>query len=136
ARSYVFSTGVHAALAAAVPDSVRLVEAADDARARVRAHRAVLADALPRGRLASSDPSVPVLPIVLGEPARALAVSHALRRRGFFVQAIRPPTVPVGTARLRLVPIATHDEADIAAAAAALSDALSRDDAALEDLGR
>jgi 8-amino-7-oxononanoate synthase len=136
ARSYVFSTGVHAALAAAIPESVRLVRAADDARARVRAHRALLADAVPRGRLASSEPSVPVLPIVLGEPARALAVSHALRRCGFFVQAIRPPTVPVGTARLRLVPIATHAAADIAAAATALTDVLSRDEASLEEAGR
>ncbi len=127
ARSYVFSTGVHAALAAVVPALVGWVQNADAARERVRRHRAVLADAASqRARVGiGADAGVPVLPVILGEPTRALAVSAALRRRGIFVSAIRPPTVPTGTARLRLVPIATHDDADIALAAAALADVLA-----------
>jgi glycine C-acetyltransferase len=126
ARSYVFSTGIHAALAAVVPDVVEWVRSADDARARLRAHRAVLAAALPAGFAPPPDAFTPILPVVLGDGARALAVSSALGDRGFFAQAIRPPTVPAGTARLRLVPIATHTDEDIASAAAALSDVLTR----------
>jgi 8-amino-7-oxononanoate synthase len=126
ARSYVFSTGIHAALAAVVPDAVRWVQEADAARARLRAHREVLAGALLAGFARPPEEFTPILPIVLGEGARALAVSSALRERGFFAQAIRPPTVPPGTARLRLVPIATHTDADIASAAAALTEVLAR----------
>jgi 8-amino-7-oxononanoate synthase len=126
ARSYVFSTGIHAAVAAVVPAVVDWVREADDARERLRAHRATLASALPAGFARPPEDFTPILPVVLGDGARALTVSGALRDRGFFAQAIRPPTVPVGTARLRLVPIATHADADIASAAGALSDVLSR----------
>lgn len=126
ARSYVFSTGIHAALAAVVPQLVRWVAEADDARARLRQHRDVLAAALPAPYARSSEEFAPILPVVLGEGARALEVSAALRDLGLFAQAIRPPTVPHGTARLRLVPIATHSADDIAAAAAALADVLGR----------
>ncbi|MFO0712849.1 MAG: 8-amino-7-oxononanoate synthase [Sandaracinus sp.] len=130
ARSYVFSTGIHAALAAVVPRVVGWVAEADDARARLRRHRATLAQAVPDELLGASDARpdarVPVLPVVLGEGARALAVSAALRERGVFGQAIRPPTVAHGTARLRLVPIATHTPDDIARAAEALGDILRR----------
>jgi 7-keto-8-aminopelargonate synthetase-like enzyme len=86
----------------------------------------VLAGALLAGFARPPEEFTPILPIVLGEGARALAVSSALRERGFFAQAIRPPTVPPGTARLRLVPIATHTDADIASAAAALTEVLAR----------
>jgi 7-keto-8-aminopelargonate synthetase-like enzyme len=54
-----------------------------------------------------------VVPWVLGDPARAMAVSHQLAQRGFDVRAIRPPTVPRGTARLRLTVSASHAPADI-----------------------
>jgi len=118
ARAYVFSTAIHTALADVIPDLVELVRSADPARARLRAHRDLLADALPRHR-ATTEPhaSVPILPVIVGDATRALRVSAALAERGLFVQAIRPPTVAPGTARLRIVPIASHAEGDIAEAA-------------------
>lgn len=127
ARSYIFSTGMHAALAAIIPAAVTWVRAADDARTRLRAHRATLTRAVPSSFLSSSAPpdtSIPVLPVLLGDSARALAVAAALRERGVFGQAIRPPTVAPGAARLRLVPIATHSDADIARAADVLHEVL------------
>jgi 8-amino-7-oxononanoate synthase len=60
---------------------------------------------------------------VLGVEARALAVSAALRARGIWVPAIRPPTVPPGSARLRVTLSADHRPADIAALADALAEA-------------
>ena len=61
-----------------------------------------------------------IVPIVLGEPKRTLAVSAALEEAGFLVGAIRPPTVPPGTSRLRVTFSAAHGEADVAALAEAV----------------
>ena len=55
----------------------------------------------------------PIQPIVLGTAARAVAVSEALWQRGFWVTAIRPPTVPEGTARLRITLSAAHRDEQI-----------------------
>ena len=125
ARAYVFSTAMHSALADVIPDLVELVRTADPARARLRAHRDVLAAALPRAR-ATPEPhaSIPILPVLVGDATRAVRVSAALAERGVFVQAIRPPTVPAGTSRLRIVPIASHEDGDIAEAARIFRDVL------------
>jgi 8-amino-7-oxononanoate synthase len=61
--------------------------------------------------------------VILGDEARALAVSAALRARGFWVPAIRPPTVPPGSARLRVTLSAEHGADDVAALADALAEA-------------
>jgi 8-amino-7-oxononanoate synthase len=55
----------------------------------------------------------PIQPLVLGEAERALAWAQALRARGILVPAIRPPTVPRGSARLRITLSAAHEEADV-----------------------
>jgi 8-amino-7-oxononanoate synthase len=73
----------------------------------------------------------PIVPLLLGDNARALAAAERLAALGFDVRAIRPPTVPPGTARLRISVHADHSEAEIDALAAALADALGT----LEELG-
>jgi 8-amino-7-oxononanoate synthase len=65
----------------------------------------------------------PIVPILLGSDGRALAVSAALAARGIFVPAIRPPTVPVGSARLRITLSASHGRSDLLALVAALAEA-------------
>ena len=125
ARTYVFSTGLHAALAAVLPAVIGWVSEANAARTQLRAHRNKLAAAVPaRLRIPSGD-LAPILPVLLGDGARALAASAALAERGFFAPGIRPPTVPPGTARLRLVPIATQSDDEISAAAHALAEVLA-----------
>ena len=62
----------------------------------------------------------PIVPIILKDEARALAASRELEARGFLVSAIRPPTVPVGTARLRVTLSAAHSAAQVDALLAAL----------------
>ena len=55
----------------------------------------------------------PILPLLVGDDERALTFSAELLKQGIFVPAIRPPTVPVGMSRLRIVPTASHSSADV-----------------------
>ena len=57
--------------------------------------------------------SSPIQPLLVGDPARALALSRALEERGLLIGAIRPPTVPEGTSRLRITLTAAHRAADV-----------------------
>jgi 8-amino-7-oxononanoate synthase len=119
ARTFIYTTGLPPPVAAAARASVDLVAGpeGDARRAAVFALVDRLAQALGR---ASRPPAGPIFPIVLGSDARALAVSSALRARGIFVPAIRPPTVPEGSARLRVTLSAAHQPSDVDALAAAL----------------
>ena len=81
--------------------------------------------ALNSGKLHGAGLAVPnvdsqILPVRLGDPRRAAAVAERLLERGFYLAAIRPPTVPQGTSRLRLSLMATHTESEIAQLAEAL----------------
>jgi len=116
ARSHVFSTAPPAWLAHAARLSLSRLEGASSERDRLHAHARRLHHAL--GQLGFSVPPAsawlgPILPVLLGSPARALEASARLFDLGVFVQAIRPPTVAPGTSRLRLTPMATHTEADV-----------------------
>ena len=102
ARPFVFSTAPPPAVAAAIEASLAIVSAEPERRrglrAKARRMRARLADAglpVPAG-------DSPIVPILLGSVKRAEAVATALQAEGFDVRAIRPPTVPAGTARLRI----------------------------------
>ena len=113
ARPFVFSTAAPPAVAEAIGTSLDIVRSEPDRRARVlersRYARARLAAA---GVEVSADPS-PIVPILIGDNAQAVAVASALQREGFDIRAIRPPTVPDGTARLRLSVHASLEEATI-----------------------
>jgi 8-amino-7-oxononanoate synthase len=103
ARSFVFSTAPSPLLCRLTLSQVRAARAADGARARLHARSAELRNALASRGLASLPGALgPIIPIVLGANERALAAMAALRERGILAQAIRPPTVPPGAARLRL----------------------------------
>jgi 8-amino-7-oxononanoate synthase len=66
--------------------------------------------------------STPIQPLLLGDEARALHAARELEARGFLVSAIRPPTVPEGSARLRITLSAAHSEADVDRLLGALSE--------------
>ncbi|MBX3246021.1 MAG: 8-amino-7-oxononanoate synthase [Myxococcales bacterium] len=107
ARSFVFSTAYPAALLPALTRSLELVVGADAARAQLRAN----ADHLRAGLRALGLPVLgdhAIVPVLVGENERALSLGAALRERGVLGLPIRPPTVPPGTARIRLTPMATH----------------------------
>jgi len=79
-----------------------------------------------RGALGVEVSDMPIVPLVFGEPETALAQSAAALEAGVFAQAIRPPTVPEGTSRLRLVATAAHDPADLQAAGSLLYENVMR----------
>lgn len=109
ARSYIFSTALPPFLAAVVETAVRTVEQAHDARERLRMHATRIRAALhAQGWAVPIEGVAPIIPVTVGDPARAMELSAKLLDRGIFVQGIRPPTVPPGTSRLRLVPTAAH----------------------------
>lgn len=112
-RTYIYTTATPAALAEATRASLRLVreetwrrEKLHDLIARFRRGAAELGLTL----MASE---TPIQPLLVGEPGPALQFSERLRLRGVLVPAIRPPTVPEGTARLRITLSAAHEEQQV-----------------------
>ena len=107
ARSFVFSTALSPAIARSVPSRVAMVAEADAGRASLHA----LAEDL-RRRLRTLGADVrgegPIVAWVVGSPERAIAIQNELEARGLWVAAIRPPTVPPGTSRLRITTSAAH----------------------------
>ena len=108
ARSYIFTTGAPPMLSEGLLTALDLIEQGDDRRAHLNAliarFRAGLG--LRRWQLLPSD--TPIQPVVIGDNHEALAISRALDAEGLWVPAIRPPTVPKGSARLRIVLSAAH----------------------------
>ncbi len=120
ARSYIYTTAAPPLLAAALRASVAIIR--DDAPRR--AHLATLIRQF-RERMRSlpfapADSRTAIQPLIVGGNAAAVELSAALLERGFWVPAIRPPTVPKGTARLRVSLSAAHSRADVDALADAL----------------
>lgn len=113
ARSYVFSTAPPPALAAATLKAVELVRKADEARETLRLRSKMLREGLCELGFAALPTDSPIVPVMIGDAARAMAISAALLEQGAFVHGIRPPTVAPGTSRLRVTTMATHTEAHI-----------------------
>jgi len=123
-RSFVFSTAPSPLMAVAASAALERMVAADDRRARL----AALVDAAGHHICAPLDlpaPTSQILPIILGDDARTMRVAEAVQAAGFDVRGIRPPTVPRGTARLRVSLTLNVDEAIIAQLGEALRTALA-----------
>jgi 8-amino-7-oxononanoate synthase len=108
ARTFIYSTGLPPAIVAAAIVALDVIEQQPDYAALPLAKAQAFARAalLPR-------PQSPIVPVVLGTAEAALAASALLEESGFLVTAIRPPTVPPGTARLRLTFTAQHPDEEI-----------------------
>jgi 8-amino-7-oxononanoate synthase len=115
ARTLVYSTALPPASVAAALAALEIIEREPErvARPLALARRFTRALALPEAQSA-------IVPIILGDARRTLAVSAALEADGFLVGAIRPPTVPAGTSRLRVTFSAAHGEAEVDALAEAV----------------
>ncbi|MBL8470262.1 MAG: 8-amino-7-oxononanoate synthase [Rhodocyclaceae bacterium] len=120
ARTYIFTTAAPPLLAEAVRASIQLMRAGDALRARLAEHIAALRAGLAgtRWQLLPSDTAIQ--PVIVGTDAAAVELSAALWQRGLWVPAIRPPTVPEGTARLRISLSAAHTAEHLQSLIAAL----------------
>jgi len=126
-RTYVFTTGLPPAAAGAAAKALEIVQSdeGEALRARVLRHARRIVDALQeRGfGLAGLDPQAPgpIIPIVVGSADAALTLAARLLDAGIYAKAIRPPTVPPGTSRIRVTVSAAHTDADIDRLLGALS---------------
>lgn len=125
-RTYIYTTALPPAVAAATRVSLRLLQEEHWRRDQLRTlidHFRVGAEqlGLPCGASMS-----PIQPLIVGDEKRALAISSALMEQGIWVTAIRPPTVPIGTARLRITFSAAHSVSDVDRLLEALSVAMTR----------
>lgn len=113
ARPYIFTTATPPMLAACVTRAIDLIRNADDRRAHLQALIRTLHDGLADTRWRLLPSSTAIQPVIIGENAQAIAVSRQLEERGIYAPAIRPPTVPKGTARLRVSLSAAHTTEEI-----------------------
>jgi 8-amino-7-oxononanoate synthase len=113
ARSYIYTTAMPPALAEAMRTALRLMRAESWRRDRLAALIGQFRAGAAALGLPVLDSSTPIQPLLAGSSERALAWSAQLERRGILVPAVRPPTVPEGTARLRIVLSAAHEAADV-----------------------
>ncbi len=111
ARPIIYSTALPPAAVGAARAALAIVRDEPERMATLHANARVL-----RAALGAPADDMPIIPLVLGEPQAALDVSERALEQGVFAQAIRPPTVPEGTARLRLTARADHDPEQLRAA--------------------
>jgi 8-amino-7-oxononanoate synthase len=124
ARTLIFSTALPPPAVGAALAAVELLRSEPARVQTLRSRARLLRGALAGAGLAVAPGEMPIVPLILGEPEAALEASERALAAGVFAQAIRPPTVPHGSSRLRLVATAAHGEADLRHAAAVLADAV------------
>jgi len=113
ARTYVYTTALPPAVAAATRAALRVAQDEPWRRERVLHHVARFRHEATNFGLRLPDSATPIQPVVVGSEAAAVAGSDALRALGLWVPAIRPPTVPAGSSRLRITFSAAHEPADV-----------------------
>jgi len=125
-RSFIYTTALPAAACEAARAALAIVRAEPERRRRLLDLAGRLRRALHEKGFDTGASETQIVPILVGSPERALALAAALLERGIFCPAIRPPTVPAGTSRLRISLTAEHTEEDVARLVAALEESRSR----------
>lgn len=126
ARTQIYSTALPAAVCAAVHAAVTLLRESPTWGTQLRSQAAEFREALRRGGVEPLACSAgPIIPIVLGDTSRTLHAARNLAERGFWVGAMRPPTVPRGTSRLRISLTLAHSPETLGELAEALAECLA-----------
>ncbi|PSW57757.1 8-amino-7-oxononanoate synthase [Photobacterium leiognathi] len=124
ARHFIYSTAMPPAQAHALSKACELIQQQEWRREKLHDLSELLSDKLDPA-IPLQQTSTPIKPIVIGESERTVVISEQLKQRGLWVGAIRPPTVPKNTARLRVTLTATHNEQDIRLLAASLNEVIN-----------
>jgi 8-amino-7-oxononanoate synthase len=122
ARHLIYSTSMPPAQACALSAALKVVRACEQRRVQLHANIADFRRGIAQLPFTLTDSHTAIQPLIVGENARALSLAARLRERGFWLTAIRPPTVPAGSARLRVTLTAEHTQRDIEALLEALHD--------------
>jgi len=112
-RAFIYTTALPPALAHAAGVALQIIQQDDRLRGQLIDNAQYLLAGLKSLGFDTMNSSTPIIPVLVKDPARAMDISRYLLKQGIFVQAIRPPTVPVNTARLRLTVTATHARDDL-----------------------
>jgi glycine C-acetyltransferase/8-amino-7-oxononanoate synthase len=123
ARTLIFSTGLPPASVAGALAALEILRTTPALIRRLHDNARLLRAGLSASGFAVEHGDMPIVPLVLGDPHEAMSVCENALRAGVFAQAIRPPTVPDGTSRLRVVAMASHTRDDLRHAASALGNA-------------
>ena len=113
ARSFIFDTALPPALATAARIAIYIARGADDRRARIAAVTKQLREGVAALGYPAAAQLGPIVPVVIGPEERAKAIEHRLLEEHIYAPAVRPPTVPPGTSRLRLSVRSDHKEIQI-----------------------
>ncbi len=120
ARALIFSTAPPPPATAGALAALELLEEQPRRVDRLAANAALLRDELDREGFQTAGTTTQIIPLVVGDPATAMSLCEVAIERGVFAQAIRPPTVPAGTSRLRLTVMASHTRGELRQAAQVL----------------
>ena len=123
ARSFIFATALPPSAVGAALESLQMLSDEPSRRAALWANSGTLKGLLSDVGFDVGASETPILPIAFGTEAAALGMSERLNERGYFVPAIRPPSVPKGTSRLRIAVCATHSREELEGLAKELSNA-------------
>jgi 8-amino-7-oxononanoate synthase len=139
ARTLIFSTALPPPAVAAAMAALGLLREQPRRVEKLQRNGAVLREALGESGMPVPAGDTPIVPLIVGDPTDAVRASERALERGIFAQAIRPPTVPAGSSRLRLAVMASHTKSELREAAAALAAVVpeaARDAAAAEQAER
>lgn len=112
-RTFIYTTGLPPGIAAAALTAMDIVRREPERLEKLRRNSRRMRSGLSALGYDVPDGDTPIIPVLVGESSAALELSRRLLEDGVFVQAIRPPTVPPGTARLRVTVMATHTDEDV-----------------------
>ncbi|MDP2689389.1 MAG: 8-amino-7-oxononanoate synthase [Deltaproteobacteria bacterium] len=125
ARPFIFTTALPPAVCAASSKAIEILEARPELVERLGENEQRLREGLNGMGLDTMGSETPIIPIAVGDAGRAVALSQRLLDAGVFIQAIRPPTVPAGSSRLRATVTAAHTKDDIETALKAIKEAVN-----------
>lgn len=128
ARSFIFDTALPPPSVAAALAALTLLQANPEWPAALARRASDFSVALRQAGLPVMEGASHIVPLLIGDSTRTMAVARAVRERGVLAGAIRPPTVPPGTARLRLSLSLAHEPDELAAAANSIAQAFSEED--------